>query len=57
MLASVDDQIIPKERCDCLQKSRACAVVLPAGASSILRTISRESSIVRRFVMSFFHEW
>jgi len=57
MLGSVDDKIIPKARCDRLRKSRACAVVLPAGASSIPRTISKESSIGRRFVMLFFHEW
>ena len=57
MLASVDDQIIPKARCDRLQNTRACTVALRAGASSVARTISRELSIARRFVMLFFHEW
>ena len=57
MLGSVDDQIIPKARCDRLRKSQACAVELLAGVNSVPRTISRELSITRRFVMSFFHEW
>jgi len=57
MLGSVNDQIIPKARCDRLRKSQACAVALPAGASVVPMTISRESSIARRFLMLFFHEW
>jgi len=57
MLGSVDDQIIWKAHCDYLWKSQVCAIALPAGERFILRTISRESSIARRFVMLFFHEW
>jgi len=57
MLGSVDDQIVLEAWCDRLRKSRACAIALPVGVSSVLRTISRELFIARRFVMLFFHEW
>jgi len=57
MLGSVDERIIPKAHCDRFQMSCTCAVGLLAGANSVPRTISRESSIARRFVMLIFHEW